>query len=186
MDVEGTAPETATGRAASTLRGEGMSERTRVRLRALTQWLHLSAMAGLVGSAVLLQIVVLPYVADPSRRVPAEVGPDVVDLWYSVFPWVGAAVFIVTGVFLFLFWLRDAGLTLRRSLTTTYVKLLLVKIVLANAALGIGMALGLSPTMAEDAGTWLAVTIALVVVIVLISATLRRLPLPERPRAADR
>ena len=174
---------TATGRAAEILRGEGMSESTRVRLRALTQWLHLSVMAGLVGSAVLLRIAFLPYVGDPNRGVPAEVGPGVVDRWYSVFPWVGTAVFIATGVFLFLFWLRDAGLTLRQSLATTYVKLLLVKIVLANAALGIGVALGLSATMAEDAEAWLVVTIALVVVIVLISSTLRRLPLPERSRA---
>lgn len=165
-------------------RGEGMPEATRVRLRTLTQWLHLSAMAGLVGSALLLRLGLLPYLDDRGPAVPREVGLDVVDRWYSVFPWVGAVVFLTTGVFLFLFWLRDTGLGLRASLATTYVKLLAVKVALANVALGLAVGMGLSRSMADDAQTWLTVTIALVVVIVLISAALRRL-LPATANRGD-
>lgn len=168
-------------RAAEVLRGEGLSERAGVRLRTLTQWLHLSAMAGLVGSAILFRVGILPYVEDPGRVLPDEVGPDLVDRWYSIFPWVGLAVFLTTGVFLFLFWLRDSGLGLRESLGTTYVKLLLGKVLLAHVALGVGVAMGLARSMAEDAEVWVSVILGLVVVIVLISATLRRLPMPHRP-----
>ena len=164
--------------------GEGMTEVTRVRLRTVTQWLHLSVMAGLVGATILLRLGLFPYLDDQAGRVPAEVGPEIVDRWFSVFPWIGLVVFLTTGVFLFLFWLRDTGLSLRESLTTTYVKLLLVKVVLANLALGIGVGLGLSRSMLESAEVWLTAVIGLVVVIVLISATLRRLPRPTPPTAA--
>lgn len=165
-------------------RGEGMTEVTRVRLRTVTQWLHLSVMAGLVGATILLRLGLFPYLDDQAGRVPAEVGPEIVDRWFSVFPWIGLVVFLTTGVFLFLFWLRDTGLSLRESLTTTYVKLLVVKVVLANLALGIGVGLGLSRSMLENAEVWLTAVIGLVVVIVSISATLRRLPIPTSPTAA--
>lgn len=160
-------------------RPEGMTGRARMRLRVVTQWLHLSAMAGLVGGTILLQVGLFPYLADQAGRVPAEVGPEVVDRWFSVFPWIGLGVFLTTGVFLFLFWLRDAGLSVRQSLTTTYVKLLVVKVVLAHLALGIGAGLGLTRAMRDQSTVWLMIVIGLVVVIVLISATLRRLPLPR-------
>ena len=167
------------------LRGEGMTEGTRVRLRTITQWLHLSVMAGLVGATILIRLGLFPYLDDHAGRVPAEVGPEIVDRWFSVFPWIGLGVFLTTGVFLFLFWLRDTGLTLGESLTTTYVKLLVVEVLLAHLALGIGVGLGLIRSMREDAEVWLTAVIGLVVVIMLISATLRRLPRPTPPTAAS-
>lgn len=51
---------------------------------------------------------------------------------------------------------------------------------LAHVALGIAVALGLSATMAEDADVWVAAIVGFAVVIVLISATLRRLSLRRR------
>lgn len=167
----------------SLLRGEGMSAGRRVLLRTITQWLHLSAMAGLVGATILIRVGLFPYLDTQAGRVPAEVGPEVVDRWFSVFPWIGVGVFLTTGVFLFLFWLRDSGLSLRQSLATTYLRLLLVKVVLANLALGIGVGLGLSRSMRDQATAWLTVVIGLVVVIVLISATLRRVPMPRPARS---
>ncbi len=71
-------------------RGEGMTEGTRVRLRTVTQWLHLSVMAGLVGATILIRLGLFPYLDDQAGRVPAEVGPEIVDRWFSVFPWIGS------------------------------------------------------------------------------------------------
>lgn len=143
-------------------------------LRTIVQWLHLSAAAGLVGSALFILVALSRFLGTPKGEAGAFVGPAVVDRWYSFFPWVGLAVFLTTGILNFLFWLADAGLTLKQSLGTTYVKLLALKLLLANAVLLIGILLGFLPGMQEDYTAWVAVILALVVPIVLISAALRR------------
>ena len=68
------------------LRGPAMSEGTRMRLGTITKWLHLSAMGGLVGATILIRVGLFPYLDDQAGRVPAEVGPEIVDRWFSCSP----------------------------------------------------------------------------------------------------
>lgn len=143
-------------------------------LRTVVQWLHLSAAGALVGSAIFILIVLGRFLGTAEGQAAAFVGPRVVDRWHSVFPWIGLAVFFRTGLLNFLFWLSDAGLTIKQSLRTTYVKLLALKLLLANAVIIIAILLGFLSGMQEDYRAWVGVIFGLVVPIVLISAALRR------------
>lgn len=44
-------------------RGDSMTEGTRARLRTITEWLHVSGMAGLVGATV-IRLSLFPYFDD--------------------------------------------------------------------------------------------------------------------------
>lgn len=111
-------------------------------LRTINQWLHLSAAGALAGSALFILVALSRFLDTPEGEAVAFVGPSVVDRWYSVFPWVGLAVFFTTGILNFLFWLSDFGLTLKQPLGTTYVKLLALKLLLAHTALLVAILLG--------------------------------------------
>jgi len=43
-------------------------------------------MAGLVGATILIRVGLFAYLDDQAGRVPAEVGPEIMDRWFSCFP----------------------------------------------------------------------------------------------------
>lgn len=142
-------------------------------LRLLNQLLHLFAAAVSVGVPFFLAVFMIPRL---EAQGAAETIPNVVDRFYSVLPWVTLAVFFTTGFFNFLFWLADSGYGPKESLGTTYVRALILKVVLAHVLVGFGIAFGLSPGMQEDARPWAWVLFGIGITIVLISAGLRRSP----------
>lgn len=143
-----------------------------VGLRTVIQWLHLSAAAVIVASAIFMRLIMIPLLqATAPERIPV-----IVHRFYSIFPWIGLVIFLSTGLLNYLFWLADAGYTPRQSLRTRYVKALVVKVLLANVLLLVSILFGFIPAMDDNAANWLWLPIGLGVVIVLISAGLRRSP----------
>jgi uncharacterized membrane protein len=142
-------------------------------LRLITQALHLAAAGVIVGSAIFMRAIMIPRLEAAGA---AGSIPEIVDRFYSIFPWIALVGFSTTGLLNCLFWLADTGLNPKESLETTYVRALLVKVLLANALLLVSILFGFLGSMQEDAKTWLWVPIALGVLIVLISAGLRRSP----------
>lgn len=110
-------------------------------LRLLNQLLHLFAAAVSVGVPFFLAVFMIPRL---EAQGAAETIPNVVDRFYSVLPWVTLAVFFTTGFFNFLFWLADSGYGPKESLGTTYVRALILKVVLAHVLVGFGIAFGFS------------------------------------------
>lgn len=149
-------------------------------LRVINQWLHLSAAGVIVGSAIFIRVIMISRLEDQGA---AEQIPGVVDRFYSIFPWIALAIFFTTGLLNYLFWLADTGYAPKESLRTPYVKLLVVKVLLAHVLVGVAIALGLVGSMQENPDGWLNLLIAVGATIVLISATLRRSPTQLR-RAA--
>lgn len=142
-------------------------------LRAVNQTLHLSAAGVMVGSAIFMRLIMIPRLE--ATGAAASI-PDVVDRFYSIFPWIALAVFVTTGLLNYLFWLAGTPYGAKQSLGTPYVRLLLVKVALANVLLGLAILFGFIGGMQDNARGWLWVLIALGVAIVSISAALRRAP----------
>lgn len=146
---------------------------SRPTVRALNQALHLFAAAVSVGVPFFLAVIAIP-------RLEAEGAgdsvPAVVDRFYSIFPWITLAVFVTTGLVNYLLWLAGSGYSPKDSLGTTYVRALIVKVVLANVLVGFGIAFGFSGSMQEDARPWAWVLFGIGITIVFISAGLRRSP----------
>lgn len=159
----------STGRAAVERRGLLWSPTVRV----VNQLLHLSAAGLLVGSAIFMRLIMIPRLE--ATGAAASI-PGVVDRFYSIFPWIALGVFLTTGLLNYLFWLAGTPYSAKESLRTPYVKVLLVKVALANVLLGLAVLFGFIRGMQENAEDWLWVLIALGVVITLISAALRRAP----------
>lgn len=142
-------------------------------VRVLTQLLHLSAAGVIVGSAIFMRLIMIPRLE--ATGAAASI-PDVVDRFYSIFPWIALAVFFSSGLLNYLVWLAGTGYSAKQSLRTPYVRVLLVKVALAHALVGLAILFGFIRGMQENAEDWLWVLIALGMVITLISAALRRAP----------
>lgn len=150
-------------------------------LRLVNQLLHLSAAGVIVGSPIFMRLVMIPRL---DHHAPEQI-PGVIDRFYSTAPWIALAIFLTTGLLNYLFWLADTGYQPKESLATTYVKALIVKVLLANVLLLVGIAFGFVKSMQRDPEGWLNLSIALGATIVLISAGLRRSPSQlRRARAA--
>jgi uncharacterized membrane protein len=127
----------------------------------------------IVGSAIFMAVIMIPRLED---RGAAEQIPGIVDRFYSIFPWIALAIFFTTGLLNYSFWLADTGHTPKESLRTPYVKLLIVKVLLAHVLVGVAIALGLVGSMQQNPDGWLILLIVVGATIVLISAALRRSP----------
>ncbi|MGQ0669021.1 MAG: hypothetical protein ACT4PO_05025 [Actinomycetota bacterium] len=158
-----------------------------VGLRLTNQWLHLSAAGVAIGAALFQRIIMVPRLEEAGAT-PDQIA-RAIDGFYSLFPWIQLGIFVTTGFFNYLFWLADTGYAPKESLRTPYVKLLIVKVLLANVLLGLGIVIGFVRSMQENPEPWLTALIVVGLVIVLISASLRRSPTQLRraarpPRAA--
>lgn len=124
-----------------------------------------------------MRLVMIPLL---DHDAPEQI-PLIVDRFNSILPWIALVILVSTGLLNYVFWLSDTGYTPKPA--HGYVKALVVKVLLANVLLLVAILFGLAPAMQDNAADWLWLLIGLGVVIMLISAGLRRSPTQLR-RAA--
>lgn len=174
------------------LEGEGIGPRTRITLRTIVQYLHLLATALAIGGVLFVAFLLVPAMAvlEPGQaeRLLGAIMPT-----FSVIVWVALPTFLVTGILMWAFRARDAGMSYGRFLRTRYSLLLIVKVLLAHVITGISLLLTL-PIEAfagakQQMPTLMQVNAYAALAVLLIAAWLRRssvgrAPAPEEPPGA--
>lgn len=139
-------------------------------MRAFMQWLHVVAAAIAVGGTAFLWMILLPSLRPVDASARAQVMQGVLEK-FRLTVWIVIAVLMVSGIY---------NLATADHLDDpTYRRVLVAKILLAIALFAIALGLTLpTPMLAgfqKQRPRWLAVNVALGLLIILLAAYLRRI-----------